>query len=196
MADLQLKECEVSPVIKDGVELPPRFGCSSCLVNNHVYVWRGSTNISVHDHDASVKDENGLYSLDVVTLKWTLHPTKGKMPRGKAGMGMCAIDQVIYVFGGWITFGRCNDVHCLPLDSMIWSELKAVNPKDAPLRKDKFGMVEYDGKLCIFAGAAESDPMRHSRPGVSFVNYDSYGFGWTNELHVFDPKTRKTKLCV
>ena len=185
MADLH----EASSTIKGEVELPPRFGCSSCLINSHVYVWRGSTNI--RDYNVSVTDENTLYSLDVATLNWTSNPTKGKMPKAKAGMGMCVIDQVIYVFGGWITFGRCNDVHCLPLDSMTWKELKAVNPEDAPLRKDKFGMVEYDGKLCIFAGAAESDPMRRDRPGVLFVNYDSYGFGWTNELHVFDPKTRK-----
>ena len=190
MAGLWLEKRETSGIIKDEVELPPRFGCSSCLVNSHVYVWRGSTNL--RSHDAVAQDENTLYSLDMTTLKWTSHPTKGKTPRAKGGMEMCVIDQVIYVFGGWIMFGRCNDVHCLPLDSMTWSELKAVNPKDAPLNKDKFGMVEYDGKLCIFAGYAESDPMRQSKPGVLFINYDSDGFkGWTNELHVFDPKTRK-----
>ena len=189
MVDLKLQEYEASSMTKDEVELPPRFGCSSCLVNNRVYVWRGSTNISTHA--AAAIDEKTLYSLDVATLKWTANPTKGAVPRAKAGMGMCVIDQLIYVFGGWITFGRCNDVHCLSLDNMTWSELEPVNPRNAPLRKDKFGMVEYEGKLCIFGGAAESDPMRRNRPGVFFVNYDSYGFGWTNELHVFDPKTRK-----
>ena len=69
--------------------------------------------------------------------------------------------------------------------------MEPINPNGASLRKDKFGMVEYEGQLCIFGGVAESDPMRSDRPGVLFVNYDSYGFGWTNELHVFDPKTRK-----
>ena len=186
MANLGLEEHGISALMKDEVELPPRFGCSSCSINNHVYVWRGSTNLVYN-----AAEESTLYSLDVATLKWTSNATKGKTPRAKAGMGMCAIDQVIYVFGGWIMYGRCNDVHCLPLDSMTWSELKPVNPEDAPLKKDKFGMVEYEGKLCIFAGAAESDPMRRAKPRVTFVNYDSYGFGWTNELHVFDPKTRK-----
>ena len=176
----------MSSMTKDEAELPPRFGCSSCLINNHVYVWRGFTNIC----GDFVENKCKLYSLDVATLKWTSNPTKGKMPKAEAGMGMCAIDRVIYVFGGG-NFVRYNDVHCLPLDSMTWEELKAVNPKDAPLRKDKCGMIEYDGKLCIFAGTAESDPMCRDRPGVLFVNYDSYGFGWTNELHVFDPKTRK-----
>ena len=190
MADLWLEEYEVSSMTEDEVDLPPRFGCSSCLINNHIYVWRGSINIR-SNRDFVARDEKTLYSLDVATLKWTSNLTKGKMPRAKAGMGMCVIDQVIYVFGGWISFGRCNDVHCLPLDSMTWKELKPVNPKDAPLRKDKFGMIEYDEKLCIFAGAAESDPMRRTRPGILFVNYDSYGFGWTNELHLFDPKTSK-----
>ena len=194
MADLRLKIYKESRVIqdriKDDVELPPRFGCSSCLLNDRVYVWRGSTSVR-NQYDAVVKEENTLYSLDVATLQWTAHITKGKIPEAKAGMGMCVIDQIIYVFGGWVTFGRCNDVHCLTLDTMTWSEVKPVNPNDAPLRKDKFGMVEYEGKLCIFGGAAESDPMRRDRLGVVFVNYNSYGFGWTNELHVFDPKTRK-----
>ena len=187
MADL--KEYETS-ITKGQVELPPRFGCSSCLVNNRVYVWRGSTNISSR-HGAAKNEDETLYSLDVATLKWTVNRTKGTMPPAKAGMGMCVIDQVIYVFGGWITYGRCNDVHALPLDTMVWSKLEPFNPDDAPLKKDKFGMIEYEGKLCIFGGAAESDPMRCERPGVSFINYDSYGFGWTNELHVFDPKTCK-----
>ena len=188
MADLLLKEYEELCVIKDDVELPPRFGCSSILLNNRVYVWRGSTNIRDHvvEREADI-----LYSLDVETLKWTTHLTKGEIPPGLCGMEMCTIDKVIYVFGGWVAFGRCNDVHSLNLDTMTWTEVKPVNPKDAPLRKDKFGMVEYEGKLCIFAGTAISNLMRHDRPGVVFVNFNSYGLGWTNELHVFDPKTRK-----
>ena len=165
MASLRLKEYEESCVMKDDAELPPRFGCSSCLLNNCVYVWRGSTNIR-DQYDAVEREENALYSLDVATLQWKTHLTKGEIPEAKAGMGMCTIDQEIYVFGGWVTFGRCNDVHSLNLDTMTWTEVKPVNPQDAPLRKDKFGMVEYEGKLCIFAGAAESNPMRRDRPGI------------------------------
>ena len=171
----------------DAKEIPPRFGTSSCIINDQLYVWRGSTNIRSGSEMRT--EAKSLYSLNIATLKWKVVATNGELPKATAAMEMCAIEQTIYVFGGWEMFGRHNDVHRLPLDDkMTWELVKPVNPTEAPLNKDKFGMVEHDGRLVVFAGAAEAD-IRQSKPGVMFFSYDTYGFGWTNELHVFDPKT-------
>ena len=173
----------------DSEEIPVRFGTSSCVINDYLYVWRGSTNI--HSVPDRRKEAKTLYSLNLATLKWKAIATNGQLPKATAAMKMCAVDQTIYVFGGWEVFGRHSDLYRLPLDDkMSWEAVKPVNPAEAPLNKDKFGMVEHDGNIVVFAGAAEVD-FRQSKPGVMFFSYNSSGFGWTNELHVFDTKTSK-----
>ena len=106
-------------------------------------------------------------------------------------MSICAIGNVIYAFGGWYSeqlyHSRSNLLHQLNLQKMTWQEIVAVNPQDGPGMKDKCGMVEHDGKICIFGGYGyTTDHQKQNR----LFSREPFGFlCWTNELHLYDPLT-------
>lgn len=166
-----------------------RFGAAVCVVGDKLYLWRG-------DVDDDIVDLNVMYVLDLTSYKqWckihTDWDNSSQIPLGKCSMSICAIDNVIYAFGGWYSeqlyHSRSNLLHQLNLQEMTWQEVVAVNPQDGPGMKDKCGMVEHDGKICIFGGYGY--PTDHQTQNRLFSREPLGFLCWTNELHLYDPLT-------
>lgn len=169
-----------------------RYGAAVCTVGDQLYVWRGDTDV-----DDAV-DLNVIYALDLNNCKrWrkihTDWDNSSQIPLGKCSMAVCAIGDIIYTYGGWyseeLNYSRSNQLHGLYLQEMIWKEIVAVNPEDGPGKKDKCGMVEHAGKICIFGGYGYLTD--HQEKNKLFSR-EPFGFlCWTNEIHLYDPVIRK-----
>ena len=178
------RECdEVSPS-----ELA-RYGAAVCTVGDQLYMWRGDT-------DSRSDDLNFMYALDLNNCKkWRKIHTNwdnlSQLPLGKCSIACCSVGNVIYVYGGWhsqqLYHSRSNQLHALCLQQMIWKKVVAVNPQDGPGMKDKCGMVEHAGKICIFGGFGYLTDHQNTK---KLFSREPGGFlCWTNELHMFDPLT-------
>lgn len=168
-----------------------RYGAAACTVGDKLYLWRGDTN----EQDIDV---NVIYVLDLNNCKrWRKMHTdwdnSSQIPLGKCSMAVCAIGDIIYTFGGWCSeqpyYSRSNQLHGLCVREMIWKEIIVVNPQDGPGKKDKCGMVEHDGKICIFGGYGYQTD--HQTVNKLFSREYFSFLCWTNELHLFDPITSK-----
>ena len=105
-----------------------------------------------------------------------------------AGVCSTVINDCLYTFGGRrgvVERGCAPFVHELNLITMVWRKLIATNPEEGPAKKEKGGMVEYNGDvLCMFGGYGEGTSPRQL--GASY-HYDRvFNRFWNNELHVFD----------
>ena len=167
-----------------------RFGAAVCTVGDQLYLWRGDTG-----SDSRV-DLNVIYALDLNNYHcWrrihTDWDNSSQMPQGKCSMAVCVIGDVMYTYGGWYCeqpfYSRSNKLHGLCVRDMIWREIIAVNPQDGPGKKDKCGMVEHAGKLCIFGGYGYLTD--HQKKNKLFSREPTGFLCWTNELHLFDPMT-------
>ena len=174
-----------------------RYGAAVCTVGDQLYVWRGDTDV-----DDAV-DLNVIYALDLNNCKrWrkihTDWDSSSQVPLGKCSMAVCAIGDIIYTYGGWygerFNYSRSNQLHGLYLQEMIWKEIVAVNPEDGPGKKDKCGMVEHAGKICIFGGYGY--PTDHQRKNKLFSREPIGILGWTNELHLYDPVISESVIVV
>lgn len=168
-----------------------RYGATACTVGDQLYLWRGDT-----DAGDDAIDPNVMYALDLNNCKkWRKIHTdwnnSSQVPQGKCSMVMCAVGDMLYTYGGWcseeLNHSRSNQLHGLCLRDMIWKEIVAVNPEDGPGKKDKCGMVEHAGAICIFGGYGYlTDHQKKNK----LYSREYFGFlCWTNELHLFDPVT-------
>lgn len=174
-----------------GLELA-RCGAAVCTVEDQLYIWRGDY---ARDGDINL---NVMYILDLNNCKnWrkihTDWDNSSQPPLGKCSMAICSVGNVIYTFGGWYSdqlyHSRSNKLHALCLQQMTWREVVAVNAQDGPGMKDKCGMLEHDGKICIFGGYGYLTD--HQKKNKLFSREVQGFLCWTNELHLFDPITSK-----
>ena len=177
-----------------------RYGAGVCTVGDQLYLWRGDTDddSGIDVSKSNQSHVNVIYTLNLNNSRWrrihTDWDNSSEMPEGRCSMAVCVINDVMYTYGGWhceYPFdSRSNKLHGLCLRSMIWREIIAVNPQDGPGKKDKCGMVEHAGKLCIFGGYGYVTD--HQEMNRLYSREPTGGFRflcWTNELHLFDPIT-------
>ena len=169
-----------------------RYGAAVCAVGDQLYLWRGDTDSPT----ASPDDLNSIYALDLNNCKkWRKIRTDcddpSQIPLGKCSIASCSVGNVIYVYGGWhseqLFHSRSNQLHALCLQQMIWQKVVATNPQDGPGMKDKCGMVEHAGSICIFGGYGYLTD--HQNKEKLFSREPGGFLCWTNELHLFDPLT-------
>ncbi|TCD61305.1 Negative regulator of mitotic exit [Steccherinum ochraceum] len=92
----------------------PRFGHASIIIGSMVLIWGGDTRNAKNAHERVVLD-NSLYCLDLVQRHWHRIPVVGNVPDGRYGHAMCAVDEVIYIFGGQLDGTFMNDIWALDL---------------------------------------------------------------------------------
>ncbi|HPG09114.1 MAG TPA: Ig-like domain-containing protein [Saprospiraceae bacterium] len=123
----------------DGIELAPmptsRYGFTSEVVNNKIYVIGGSETKKVEAYDPA-------------TNSWE---TKAEPIHGHFAHASCVLDNKIYVFGGdegfnWITANEMYD----PVTN-TWAE-KAPIPIDSGVAVGIMAAVAYQGKAYLFGG--------------------------------------------
>ncbi len=84
--------------------------------------------------------------------------------------------------------------------SLIWKEISASNPWEAPKKISGCGMVAYgDHKLVLFGGFVASSEEGGQQPGSTYFRRadgtdEKVERGWVNELRVFDLHESKQKL--
>ena len=175
-----------------------RHSATVCVVGDQLYVWGG---------DGDAVDLNTIYMLDLNNCKrWRKVHTeirgnpKKSLLRAfgtECNQRICVVGDVIYVYGGIGSSSYSNMLCKLCLKEMIWHEIVPINPRDGPGKKHMCGMVEHDGKICIFGGYGH--PTDHQKENKLFSkNPDEFFYqtGWTSELHLFDPVASKLAFSI
>lgn len=136
----------------------PRFGQASAFAGSVVVVWGGdATSASCNQLRASVKYDNALYFLNLVSREWTCIHVTGAAPHGRIGHSVVMIGPKVYVFGGEADGEYFNDLWCFDLSTLVskprWQQIEL--PKgvtDRPSPRSAHICVAYKDQLVIFGG--------------------------------------------
>ena len=142
------------------------------------------------------KYENDLmkdvYIFDHESNKWEKQTTEGEPPSNRFACAHANDLSRVYIFGGRGTDGkdRYNELYCLDLKIMKWTMCNNKSDEvNTPGCKSGAGMVVWKGKLVLFGG--------YGYPQNNLQNENTFchdpeckdgKMGWTNDLHVYDPK--------
>jgi N-acetylneuraminic acid mutarotase len=109
----------------------------------------------------NAKGENNpfMYQLDMNSFKWTKKETTGTYPGGRDDFGMSLEGDNLYVFGGFVSGRRHNDLHVYSFTSNKWECLFAKHPyheleesKDFPLPRSGLAIGAFGQSVIIFGG--------------------------------------------
>ena len=122
-----------------------RFGHSTHIVGDYLYMWGGNIDglPEVHDNEVKQRMTSVIELFHLPTGRWEQRPTNGKPPLGVIGYASTVISNRIYYFGGRCNHDQCryNSVNSLITDSLTWNELFLTNPNMGPMMKSLCGMI-------------------------------------------------------
>ena len=95
------------------------------------------------------------------------------------------------MYGGHDGSGRCGGLY--KLTSLEWSQLSTESDTNSPMIKDGCRIVCFSNKKKLAIIGGYGLPLGPPQPGSSFIKDKRYtgGYGWTNEIHIFDTDKRK-----
>jgi N-acetylneuraminic acid mutarotase len=108
-----------------------------------------------------------LYAFDTRTNEWSQLSTIGTAPTPRAGYGMAALNNEIYLFGGKDKEKRTSDLFKLDLGKMEWKKLTGSGR--TPMARSFVTLTSVDNKLVLIGGI-------------------NRGNTHLNEVHVYDPR--------
>jgi len=132
--------------------------------------------------------------LDIIP-NWQQKATSGQTPPGTLFAACIAMDSYIYHFGGRDEKAYYNTIHCLDTKRLIWREIQASNPSEAPMAKYGPGMVSLSSNILVVVAGYGWLPDHHG-PDAQYTPHPDPGYegqGWTNELHCFHVDS--SELC-
>lgn len=161
-------------------EAPRRHSHCSAVVEGRWYNYAGIPKTS----------RNSIHVFDPVSETWQQFSTHGTPPPGFMYKACTAIGSNMYTFAGSYT----TYIHQLDVRTLIWTELKPVNAKEAPMDKYDATMVSYaETVLVTFAGRGFVP--EYLRPGVDYVlNPDDEDECVSNELCCFEINSSESCL--
>jgi len=119
-----------------------------------------------------VTDLDSLYEFNLKTREWDTHKLLGQHPPGVYDGACTVVGDVVYFYGGLNQKGDpTGSLFELDLITKTWREWSCPG-NGGPQKKYSCGMVNYGSTTLIIYG------------GLTAI-------GKTNELHVFDIKSRK-----
>lgn len=149
-------------------EPEPRKGHAAVGVAETLYVWGG-------DGGSTTILPRVVERFDVSSQEWKRPQQLGRrcgLPDGLSGMAVTVDSERAYFFGGRTDSGSySNALFEVNLSVFQCRELSPTDSSVAPKKKSYSAMVYFNEKLVIYGGFA--------------------GLKHTDELHVFDLKTRK-----
>ena len=162
-----------------------RHGHWTALIDGKLYTYGG------YYPGAPREPPSVVEILDVATELWVQSSTSGPPPPGFFSAACVVMGENCYHFGGRNGVDYFNGIHELDSRTLIWKELKPMNPQEAPMCKCGTGMVSFGERyLVTFAGFGTLP--EHPHRGAEYVPYPKRkGYGWTNELLVFDTSSSK-----
>ena len=158
------------------MEPPVCSGSFSTEAGGFLYSWRGW---------GPEKKATAVQVYDPLTEQWTSGQTTGTVPPGLCNGGCTSIGNDLYCFGGYDGSSQFNELHKLNLESLQWSLVH--ESSEFPMCKAGCSLVAVDeGTLACFGGYG-SGP---TQPGSTFTrdSQSTKGYGWTNELYLFNLK--------
>ena len=172
-----------------------RYGHSTAVVNNQLYLWGGYQKGMHEVHDSAEKRQffSIVEAFDVNNGCWEQRTTRGTPPLGVRGFACVAVRNDLHYFGGWCGHRDCyhNSVHTLSTSTLQWRMLApSTTTVWAPMKKAFCGMVHFtDGEedlLCVVGGNGHAVPSSRQHRAL----YQSvYGGVHTNEQHIFSLST-------
>lgn len=102
--------------------MTPRASHTTTIIGDNAYIFGGYGGSGY-----SRRDLDDLYSLNVKTWAWTKVQAKGSVPEKRSGHQACAVEQKIFVFGGWNSGVQFNDLFILDVDMEppVWSSINS-----------------------------------------------------------------------
>lgn len=188
---------------KEPYEPPARFWHFSHLYENKLYV-RGGCTPNFDSEKGREDAAKTVEQFDILSREWRQLKTKGNPHPGLTAVATArSFGKHLYAFGGFDAETESERHHGvlsqLDLETLTWERLSQETP-DGPMRKDACGMVHLeDNNLAVFCGYAtpsdqsqlnggSSDSQSEFKPNKNLKD----GTGWTNEIHFFSVKRRKS----
>lgn len=130
----------------------------ACIYAQCMYVFGGVNNKG--------ENNNHMYQLDMNSYKWIKKDTQGHPPAGRDDFGMCIDGDNLYVFGGFVSGVRHNDLYCYSFTSNKWENLFANHPyheleesKDFPVPRSGLAMGAHGPSIIVFGGRNDFNDM-------------------------------------
>ena len=172
-----------------------RYGHSTAVVGDKMYLWAGTQEKlpGVHESSEKLKMTSFIEVFSLETGLWDCLPTSGTPPLGVQGYSCDSLKNDIYYFGGYCGHHWCrhNTIHSLVVGPMLhWRKISVVNPLDGPIQKSGCGMVAFCSEdedcLFIFGGnGLLKDSSIHEGPARYFrLMTGEQALGCTNECHL------------
>ena len=175
-----------------------RYGHSTHIVGDYLYMWGGDIDglPRVHDNEVKRRMISVIELFHLPTCKWEQQPTNGKPPLGVHSYASTVISNRIYYFGGYCNHQQCqhNSVNTLITDSLTWNEVFPTNPSMGPMMKSGCGMISLTiNKVdyLLVVGGAGSHPTS-PQPDAQYSNKGIFGnYVRTNEHHYYQLSSGK-----
>ena len=173
-----------------------RYGHSTHIVGDYLYMWGGNIDglPRVHDNEVKRKMTSVIEVFHLPTGRWEQRPTNGKPPLGVYGYASIVISNRIYYFGGRCNHGQCrhNSVNSLITDSLRWNELFPINPSMGPMMKSDCGMISLTFNKVDYLLVVGGIGPRPTSPEAGAQYSDAYGGNVrTNEHHYYQLSSGK-----
>lgn len=184
----------------------PRSGHSAVIYNGSMYVFGG---LGAHRY-------NDLFKFDFDTKTWTEIKPKdeSKLPSKRYKHSACIYENMMYIFGGWDSSGKLNDMYRYIFDRNEWEIVHCDSP---PRPRSAHSVAVYQKMMYLFGGIGDNKfndmhrfsfktnqwsvvnqrnppPRRSSYGGAHIFNDRLYilcglGCGKFNDCHSFDFRT-------
>jgi N-acetylneuraminic acid mutarotase len=184
----------------------PRSGHSAVIYNGSMYIFGG---LGLHR-------SNDLFKFDFDTHNWTEIKAKdeSKVPSKRCKHSACIYENMMYIFGGWDSSGKLNDMYRYIFDRNEWEIVPCTNP---PRARSAHSVAIYQNSMYLFGGIGDNKfndmyrfsfknnqwstvnqrnppPRRSSYGGAHVYNDRLYivcglGCGKFNDCHSFDFRT-------
>ena len=159
---------------------------------------------------------NDLFQFDFDTWQWTeiLPKDEAKLPSKRCKHSACVYENAMYIFGGWDSSGKMNDMYRYIFDRNEWERIACASP---PRARSAHSAVIYKNYMYLFGGIGDNKfndmhrfafrtnqwsvvnqrnppPRRSSYGGAHIFNDRLYivcglGCGKFNDCHSFDFQT-------
>lgn len=127
----------------------------SVLIGEEMYIFGGMK--------SDIENNCDLFSLNMKTLQWkVIQPEGDEKPEGRDDHSICASENSIYVFGGFVKGKRMNDLYEYNIETNTWKILSKFTDIDDfsseelkyqfPVPRCGQDMVYYQNKIYMFGG--------------------------------------------
>ena len=199
------------PVVWSRIEVngsapSPRSGHSAVIYNDAMYIFGGLGEFRTND----------LFRFEFASRTWTeIKPVdESKVPSKRCKHSACIYQNQMYLFGGWDSSGKLNDMYRYLFDRNEWEVIPCTNP---PPARSAHSVAIYQNSMYLFGGIGDNKyndmyrfsfktnqwslinqrhapPRRSSYGGAHVYNDRLYlvcglGCGKFNDCHAFDFRT-------